>query len=151
MSRRKPYDWFEAEKLHRAASDGSIAEMDRLVREGRDVSVFDGLSRGPLHYAVIGEHYKAVVWLLGQGADVNLHDAEHIGETPLSFAAQSEYPEMVELLLRSGADPDIKGWMAQTARSRANKRKDPDGAQIAALIEKYKPSLSAPVVKRKKK
>ena len=150
MARREPEDWFEAERLHRAASDGNIPEMDRLVREGRGVNDLDDLSRGPLHYAVEGEHYNAVVWLLDHGADVNLRDAELIGETTLSFAAQGEYKEMVELLLRNGADPDIKGWMAQTARSRADKRKDPEGLEISALIEKYNPQRPPNAARRKR-
>ncbi len=150
MARREPEDWFEAERLHRAASDGNIPEMDRLVREGRGVNVLDDISRGPLHYAVEGEHYNAAAWLLEHGADVNLHDAELIGETSLSFAAQGEFKEMVELPLRNGADPDIKGWMAQTARSRAVKRKDAEGQEIAALITKYNPPSLPHVGGRKK-
>ena len=139
MTKREPCDFFEAEKLHRAAGEGNIPEMEKLLREGRKLNVLDDLCRGPLHYAVAGEHYKAVVWLLAQGADVNLFDAERIGETALCVAAQSGYPEMVELLLRNGADPDIKGWMGQTARSRAKKRKDPEGREIAGMISKFHP------------
>ena len=150
MTRREPYDSIEAERLHRAASDGNIDEMKRLFLEGCGLNVLDDLSRGPLHYAVIGEHYKAAVWLLVQGADVNLHDDERVGETPLCFAAQSLYPEMVELLLQNGADPDIKGWVGQSARSRADKRKDPDGIEIAGLIAKYSKPLNLPVVRKKK-
>jgi ankyrin repeat protein len=81
---------------------------------------------------------------------VNSHDEEHIGETPLCYAAQSDYPELVELLLRKGADPDITGWMAITARIRAARRNDDEGKKISALIEHYKPSKPNPGKKSKR-
>ncbi|WP_179958447.1 ankyrin repeat domain-containing protein [Chitinimonas arctica] len=94
-----PEDWFEAEQLHRAALDGDIGEMAKLVADGFDVNLFDDISRAPLHYAVEGEQYKAAQWLLDHGAEVNAHKKDMIGETPLSFAVRRDYVEMVELLL----------------------------------------------------
>ena len=82
-------DWFEAERLHRAANEGDIAEMARLVASGYDVNLFDDLSRTPLHYAVEGEHYKAAEWLLKNGAAVNANEEELIGETPLCLDRKS--------------------------------------------------------------
>lgn len=150
MTAYDPEDFFEVERLHRAAADGDIGEMQRLVNSGYSLELFDDLGRAPLHYAVEGQHYKAVEWLLAAGANVNSHDEEHIGETPLCYAAQSDYPEMVELLLRKGADPDITGWMANTARTRAAKRNDDEGMKISALIEHYKPSKPNPSKKSKR-
>lgn len=50
-------DRYETEQLHRAAQDGNIDEVARLIREGFKVNKFDTLSRTPLHYAVEKEHY----------------------------------------------------------------------------------------------
>lgn len=144
MTAYDPQDFFEVERLHRAASDGDIGEMQRLVNSGYSLELFDDLGRAPLHCAVEGQHYQAVEWLLAAGANVNSHDEAHIGETPLCYAAQSEYCEIVELLLRKGADPDIRGWMANTARTRAARRNDDEGKKISALIEHYKPSKPNP-------
>ena len=77
-----------------------------------------------------------------RGSGIDAHDEEMIGETPLCIAAQRDYPEMVELLLRHGADPDITGWMANTARSRADRRKDEEGRQIASLILRNRPTTN---------
>jgi hypothetical protein len=60
-----------------------------------------------------------------------------IGETPLSLAVQGEYPEMVELLMKHGANPDIQGWVGLTARIRAKRRVDDTGRGIAAIIESF--------------
>ena len=134
-------DWYEAEQLHRAAQDGNIEEVARLVDEGFELNQFDDLSRTPLHYAVEGEHYSVAKWLLENGADVNANKEEKIGETALSLAAQGSYPEMVELLLMHGANPDIPGWMSITARHRAQKRRDTDGEKINALFTRYRPAV----------
>lgn len=132
-------NWFDNERLHSAASEGDLLEMARLLTNGFQLNAFDDLGYAPLHHAVAAEHYKAAEWLLDQGADVNAHDKELIGETPLGLASQRDYPEIAELLLKRGADPDVRGWMALTARLRAQHRKDKDGQKIAALIHKYCP------------
>ncbi|MBX3628054.1 MAG: ankyrin repeat domain-containing protein [Rhizobacter sp.] len=123
--------------------------MSTLVKVGFKLNEFDDLSRTPLHYAVEGEHYKAVQWLLENGAEVDAHQAELIGETALCQAARKSYPELVELLLKHGANPDLPGWMNISARIRAQDRKDEEGQKIAALIEKYKPSKPNPGSRRK--
>ncbi|MYN40346.1 hypothetical protein GTP55_13270 [Duganella sp. FT109W] len=130
-------DWFEAEQLHRAARDGNLSEISRLASEGFDIDAFDDLSRAPLHYAVEGDSYQAAQLLLELGANVNRHEEELIGETPLSLAVQGEYPEIVELLMAHGADPDIQGWVGLTARIRAKKRRDDAGRRIAVTIESF--------------
>ena len=132
-------NWFENERLHRAAAEGDLQEMRRLLDVGYQLDRFDDLGRAPLHYAVEGEHYKAAKWLIEQGAKVNANDEATIGETPLALAVQRDYPEMVELLLAHDADPDITGWMANTARMRASRRTDDDGKKIASLIQKFRP------------
>lgn len=144
MTNYDPKDSFEAERLHRAAADGDIKEMQRLIEPGYALELFDDLGRAPLHYAVEGQHYNAVEWLIEAGANVNSNDEAYIGETPLCYAAQTDFPELVELLLRHGADPDIGGWMGQSARSRAAQRRDDEGRRISALIERYKPSRQNP-------
>jgi ankyrin repeat protein len=143
-------DWFEAEQLIRAAQEGDLPKVEHLAAEGFDINLMDELSRGALHYAVEGEHYKLVQWLLQNEAKVNLHDEDMAGETALALAAQRDYPEMVELLLKHGADPDIKGWMAQTARIRAHGRRDSEGIKIATLIEHYKPTKTNPGARQRK-
>lgn len=137
-------DWFEAEQLIRAAQDGDLVAVQRLVLEGHDVNLMDEIGKGALHYSVEGEHYKVTQWLIDHGAAVNLHDEEAIGDTALCIAAQGAYPEMVDLLLRHGADPDITGWMQLSARTRAHARTDSDGVKIAALIERYRPTRPNP-------
>jgi len=130
-------DWFERERLHRAAAAGNVEEIARLVTAGFSLDLFDDLSYTPLHYAISDEQYKAAQLLIELGANVNAHEDEKIGETPLSIASTGNYPEIAELLLQNGADPDINGWMGLTARDRAKNRKDEDGQKITDLMQQY--------------
>lgn len=132
-------DWYERERLHHAAADGDLAEVQRLVSERAGIAAFDDSSRTPLHHAAEQGHCEVARWLLAHGADVNAHDEKTIGETALCLAMQKSSAEMVELLLEHGADPDIRGWVGLTARMRARRRGDDDGRRIAALIDKYRP------------
>lgn len=51
--------------------------------------------------------------LLDDGADLTAIDDE--GKTPLMVAAQTQAPEIVELLLKAGADPKPKDKLGYTA------------------------------------
>lgn len=62
-----------------------------------------------------------------------------IGETPLALAVQSEHIELVRLLLESGADPDLHGWMGLTARIQACNRTDDVGKVMCALLASSPP------------
>ena len=141
-------DWFEAERLHRAAEEGNLPEIAALIASGSDPNLFDDLGHTPLHRSVVGEQYKAAELLLRLGANVNANDEDRAGETALSLAAQGEYPEMVELLLQNEADPDLWGWMGLTARIRAQHRRDEEGMKISGLIQKYKPAKPNPGAKK---
>ncbi|MES2151455.1 MAG: ankyrin repeat domain-containing protein [Pseudomonadota bacterium] len=128
-------DWFELEKLHRAAREGNLSQISSLVAEGFEIDAFDDLSRTPLHYAVEEGQLGAAQLLISLGSNVNRHDEEMIGETPLCLAVQGDSPEIVGLLMAHGAIADIPGWMGLTARVRAKKRSDENGKIIAAMLE----------------
>jgi ankyrin repeat protein len=128
-------DWFEREQPHRAAAEGNLVELQRLVAEGHRVDTFDEQHMTPLHHAADQGRVAVAQWLLAQGADVNAHDEQNIGETALAIAVKRGQLEVAELLLKRGANPDIPGWMGQTARTRAEKA--PDTA-LAALFAKFR-------------
>lgn len=56
--------------------------------------------------AVLMNDFAAVRELVSKGADVNTHEVEDRGETPLILAASFGSREMVEYLLQQGADPN---------------------------------------------
>lgn len=127
-------DWFQADRLHFAAQDGNLDQVRRLLSEGRDVNAFDELGKTPLHYAVEKEHFEVAQWLIEHGADVNARHEPSVGNTPLAEVAGSCSLRIAKLLVDSGADPTIPGWMQLTALHRSEKRTQGEGPQVHALL-----------------
>jgi ankyrin repeat protein len=133
-------DWYERERLHRAAQDGDLELVQSLVRMGEPLNAFDDLARTPLHYAVASDHDDVVAFLIRSGADVNAHDESQIGETPLGRSAETISLTMAKLLIDCGADPTIPGWMQLTALHRAERRArkgnaDEDAKAVLELLQ----------------
>lgn len=120
-------EWFERERLHRAAEAGDLPAVRELLDRGCPVNAFDELGKTPLHHAVLGEHFAVVEYLLRRGADVNAQDERVIGDTPLGEAASTCTLRMARLLVAAGADPTARGWMQLNAVDRAKGRKREEG------------------------
>jgi hypothetical protein len=127
-------DWYERERLHRAAQEGDIEEMRSLVAGGRDPNEFDDMGQTPLHYAAREEKLDAVRYLLSVGADVDAQDESKIGNTALGEVAATCSLEMARLLLDAGADPTRPGWMQITPLYRASQRERGEGPLVHELL-----------------
>jgi ankyrin repeat protein len=128
-------DWYEKERLHRAAESGDVEEIKALLKGGLTINAFDeDLSRTPLHYAAIEGHVDAVRCLIDAGADVNAHEEEKIGDTPLGAVAANCTFEMAKILIDAGGDPTIQGWMTLTALDRSAERKRSEGKKVHQLL-----------------
>lgn len=124
----------ERMRLHFAAQDGDLKEAKELVAQGFDVHFVDDFSNTPLHCAVKGGHIEVARFLLSVGADVNAHEEEKAGDTPLGEVAQNCSYEMAELLVKAGANPTITGWMGLSALDRARDRKKEEGVRVYELL-----------------
>ena len=58
---------------------------------------------------------RAVRELVARGADVNTHEVEDRGETPLILATGNGSREIVEYLLQQGADPNDRADTGSSA------------------------------------
>ncbi len=118
-------------------SSTQIAEkiIELLLEHGADINIEDSVGKTPLHYAAstnMDRFAPFVQFLLDNGADI---DAQDIGlNTPLHEAVDGS-TAVVELLLSSGANPNIKniyGHSSQkSAEFKGNKEK-------LALFAKFK-------------
>ncbi|HSZ58848.1 MAG TPA: ankyrin repeat domain-containing protein [Tepidisphaeraceae bacterium] len=124
---------FQREQLHRAAADGDLPSVTKLLRAKYPVNRFDDFGKTPLHYAVAGEHPDVVDALLRGGANVNAHDGRVVGNTPLGEVSDTCSFEMARLLIEAGADPAIPGWMSLSAIDRARRRTDDQ--KVIRLLE----------------
>ena len=98
-------DMFGDRPLHTAAEEGQREVVECLVKNGADVNAQADNGSTPLHKAACYGHLVVVKHLINAGTDI-LPDA--FGRTPLYLATEGNYPEVVELLLRSGAYINVR-------------------------------------------
>ena len=91
--------------LHVASRVGGASVVDVLLESGAEVAVATTSGATPLHLAAREGHLAVARLLLESGADANAEEAEW-GQTPLVFAAAWNRVEVIDELLRRGADPD---------------------------------------------
>ncbi|MCY4588747.1 MAG: ankyrin repeat domain-containing protein [Bryobacterales bacterium] len=99
-------DGIGATALHRAADQGSVHNIHRLLVNGADINARDDDGATPLHAAVLSEESEAVERLLQGPCDLNARD--NYGDTPLHYAAGASNPELTRRLLQAGGSPHIR-------------------------------------------
>ncbi len=92
----------------------SVELVALLLSSGADPNQQDEKGGTALHHAVIqGNGSMIIPVLIENGAKINAVDGN--GVTPLVYAVVNDKPDLVELLLRLGAKPDIETRDGQTA------------------------------------
>lgn len=115
--------------LHDAAFYGHTDVVDALVAAADiELDALDHDGDTPLHWAALGGHIGAVRALLAAGASVDVASNDYADErhTPLTLACESSSLDVVQELLRAGADPNgygksAKPPLAWAARGRIEK------------------------------
>ena len=91
--------------LHRAAHDGDLAALGRLLAEGSDVNERDPAGRTPAHVAAFASNDAALRVLAEAGADMNA--LEDDAYDVVTIAAVADDPELVSLAVELGNRPDL--------------------------------------------
>lgn len=92
--------------IHEAAKKGHLGLVRMLIERGVPVNVQNKRKYTPLHLACLSKKHQVVQLLIGHGADVTV-DGGLAKETPLHMAAKVKGGEkVVDVLIKSGADPD---------------------------------------------
>ena len=109
--------------------DSSANETGALAVSGGLANCADPASgRSPLHAAALNGAVRAASALLEAGALVHVRDA--LGHTPLYYAARQGDEDLVDLLVRAGANlggADVDGGFVALAVGKAARARD-DGA-----------------------
>jgi hypothetical protein len=109
------------------AIQGQTDRARTLIARGAQVN---RLGWTPLHYAASKAQMDVARLLLAHRAIVNAPGPD--GTTPLMMAGLSGSPEMVELLLRAGADPSMRNTQGLDAGSWARSAKH---GELAAKLD----------------
>lgn len=91
--------------LFRAAHEGDVAGIERLVAEGADVDARDARGRTPAHVAAFASEDEALRALAEAGADMNA--LEHRAYDVVTIAAVADDPELMSLAIELGNDPGL--------------------------------------------
>ena len=114
-----------ADEIHEAAKDGNIAKIKSILKKTPDaINKRDTDYKTPLHYAFINKNKPLVIFLINNGANVNIEDdymdfnAEYKNRKekirkgcrnyPIHYAVLNNWKDIIELLLSKGADVNQK-------------------------------------------
>ena len=93
-----------------AVDVGSVAAVQELAAAGEDVNLANGYGVRPLELACAKGDVELVRVLLENGAKIE----QEKGEPDLVTAARGGYAEVVDVLLKNGSSPNVRGG-SQTA------------------------------------
>ncbi|CAN0266503.1 unnamed protein product [Ectocarpus sp. 6 AP-2014] len=101
--------------LHLAAASGLGDVVSLLLRDGAEVDVLDSKGRAPIHLSAKRGSLSAVQALLAAGGDPSLRCGKDEAFSALGLAARGGHVEVMQALIRHGADvnaPDSNGCTA---------------------------------------
>lgn len=104
-----------------AASSGHTPICEFLINKGADVNAKDSGGRTALLYASKRSFNETATVLIDKGARVNVQSKKK-GITALMLAAVWNNVELVQLLLKHGADAQLTDTFGRTARMLAEKK-----------------------------
>jgi hypothetical protein len=101
-----------------SARNGHLKTLEYLLHSGAHVNmVAEDRGSTALFDSAMGRHTSLVKALIDAGADVNLPSKG--GQTPLVVVVGAGDDEIVEILVKAGADPDIEDALGVSARKYA--------------------------------
>ncbi|MGD8690005.1 MAG: ankyrin repeat domain-containing protein [Gammaproteobacteria bacterium] len=140
----------KVQELVKALMDHDFDRAKALTQQGADINYVgeDGLT--PLYWVTATKDLITIENALKLGANTNHHYEAHDGKTIITGAAYGGSPELLQLLLKYGGDPNSADQIGETALMRAamNGRMDNikvllnNGADINGHMSAF---LSAPV------
>ena len=121
--------------LSYATASGELYNVRELLRQGVPVDASHDSGGTALSAAAVGGQPTVATFLIEKGADVNSRDGL-IGRTPLMDAVEMGHFEMVELLLRAGADASLADNRGTMALAIAREKGEPNSIRLLEQAER---------------
>lgn len=119
-------DEYQFTALHNVAGEDQLDMINLLLDKGADPNAQNDEGIAPLHLAAYPE---VAALLVRRGADINLRS--HDGSTPLIVhAAEAEAFDVMEELVRLGADVTAKNKRGESALDIARSRQEEDKIEL---------------------
>jgi len=106
--------------LQHAAERGTGPIAELLVKAGADINVLGRYQAPPLFDAIYANKPDVAEVLIRSGAHLDVTEPRRAGGTALHAAVQKKDSEIVELLVKAGADTSIRNLKGQTPAEVAN-------------------------------
>jgi ankyrin repeat protein len=94
--------------LQKAVIRGRYNIAQVLVESGADVYAVDDYGNNILHLAAQFGHAPLISFALSHCPNIN--DINLAGDTPLHVAIEHNHPEIVQILIKAGADMEFKSF-----------------------------------------
>src|SRR5713226_8310253 len=94
--------------LVEAATRGDLKQVDALLQGGANVNAAGAQGVSPLIWVLAARNKKGAEHLLKAGADPNQKTMEK-NESAMSLAAGGNDPQILEMLLKHGGNPNLRG------------------------------------------
>ena len=91
--------------LHRAAEQGNLEIIKKLLSIGFDINVLDKSKHCAVGFSCAGGYMDCVKYFVENGADINLIDIH--GHGPLYAAATRDHLHITKYLIENGADMNV--------------------------------------------
>ena len=125
----------------------NVEIVKALLDAGADVNYRDYYDKSEpkrfttaIHQAATTSNEELVQLLLSQ-KNISINELNFYGETPLMIAVKNGHQNIVNILLKAGADPNIKNNKGQTAAFFAEKEIEKFREIIAQLGQKSQPKI----------
>ncbi|MBU0675831.1 MAG: ankyrin repeat domain-containing protein [Proteobacteria bacterium] len=106
------------DEIHKAAYNGNIAEVERILKTHPDPDARDSSGGTALHAAMFQNNLRIITLLIEHNFDVNAV-GPHNGYTPLHDAVWADNLEAIKILRGHGARTDVSGKDSLTPYGKA--------------------------------
>ena len=100
-------EWCSDSFIHYACRNGLSKVVKELIACKADLNVFDEEKFTPLHWTAFEGNTELTKELIENGAEIDAADGTW-GSSPLLFAAQAGWKEVIQILLNAGANINFK-------------------------------------------